>query len=104
QCISDSREDLTRGFFLPAFNLTEVSKRNTRLTGYLTQGATLLQPEVAQHVAEFLTNQYHRILLFSWSPAPLLFSPPMQSRLSVISLHGVTESNRYFSPVIPEHL
>lgn len=56
-------KNLARGLFLATLNLAEVSERNACLTGYLTQSATLLQPEVTQHIADLLTNQYHRVLL-----------------------------------------
>src|SRR6187431_30223 len=40
-------EDLARCFLLPALDLAEVAERDTRATGDLTEGATLLQTEVA---------------------------------------------------------
>ena len=48
---------------LAALHLAEVAQRNARATGDLAKRHRLLQPEVAEDIADFLTNQDHGVLL-----------------------------------------
>ena len=63
--IGDRRENLRAGLLLAALHLAQVAEGDARPARDLTEGHRLLQTEVTENVADFLTNQNHGVLLFS---------------------------------------
>src|SRR6478752_464942 len=51
---ADRRQQLRRRFLLPALNLRQISKADTRTRGHLAQRPALAQPQPAQRLADHL--------------------------------------------------
>src|SRR3954454_13371819 len=63
--VGDRREDLRAGLFLAALHLAQVAEGDTGPPRHLAQSHRLLQTEVTENIADFLTYQNHGVLLFS---------------------------------------